>query len=230
MRFLFVVVAGAIGWLWYAARAPAEAPPPPSPHIRQADLTSLGVQVAAARSAVIRIETPTEDEVDEPEVGEDELQVDEDELEVDEDELEVDEDEPDLADLAEQAQLAVFDRPPPSDAIDLSQHDDYGEVIVIQDSAPIIDQGMTSCGGVVLEGTYVANIPVVRTFEGALGTPNPGHTFGDDEPVSFSSGGLVANTYEPGSEPAIDQSAIDQPAIDDIPNEEIEVIGAPTGY
>src|SRR5687767_11164186 len=103
MRLLFLVVAGAIGWLWYAVRAPAEAPPPPSPHIRQVDLTGLRAQVAAARSAEIAIEMPAEEP--EPE-GLDEIE-----------ELDAIEEDPELADLAEQVQLAIYDQPPPEGAI-----------------------------------------------------------------------------------------------------------------
>jgi hypothetical protein len=246
MRFLFLVVAGAIGWLWYAARAPAEAPPAPSPQVRRADLTGLGAQVAAATRSAEQVaaatrsaELPTFEDI------EDEMDGDEPELEVvDEDPEELDP-EAELARLAEEAQLAVFNRPPPADALDLSQHDDHNEVITIQDHAPIIDTTSVSRCAALRVG-YTKVIPVPRTFTVLV----DGEEVSVVDGLPISSGYTVENVYivEESDPPAIDQPAIDQPAIDqptidqpaidqpaidqpavDIPNNSIEKIEANGG-
>ncbi|MBA3501096.1 MAG: hypothetical protein M4D80_14430 [Myxococcota bacterium] len=205
MRFLFVAVAGAIGWLWFAARAPADAPPPPSPQVRRADLTGLGAQVTAARRSAeipaIEREVETDEETGEPDADAPEL------ADVPEPELtELEDAEPDWADLAEQAQLAVYDRPPPADAIDLSEQIDHQELIQIEGSAPIIDTTSTRHCGVGVEIEYTKNIPLPgRTFENAVGAAII------DGEVVISSGTPIENEYVVEDQPAIDQPAIDLP-------------------
>jgi hypothetical protein len=225
MRFLFVVLVGAIGWLWYAARAPVDAPPAPA-QVRRADLTGLGAQVAAARSAVM----PAMPELEPEETNEREL----------------DEIQPDLDALAEQVELAVFDRPPPADAIDLADQLAYQAIIQIEGHAPIIDTSRARHSDAFVE-EYTKHIPLPgRTFEGSLDPTGdevaPVRTFGlgPDEVITISSGPHLGNEYyvdgddEPAAidQPAIDQPAIDQPAIDqalEIMNKRIEDIEANGG-
>jgi hypothetical protein len=237
MRFLFVVVAAAIGWLWFAARAPAEPAPAPSLQVRRADLTDLGAQVAMAKTTTDRAGADIEragahtdidlDTEHEHELANTDGYFEDAGSHEDEDSTLEDPD-AELADLAEQAQLAIYNRPPPEGAIDLSAHGAYGEIIQIEDHAPIIDVGSTRCGGVTIEHEYIVHIPVGRTFESVLaaaehGAPNddeytpPHRTFGlGDEVVTFSSGGLVENEY------ILDEPAIDQPADEPPPVWEIE--------
>jgi len=143
MRFIAIIVAGAIGWLWFAARQPAEPSKPTSSRVRRADLTGLQLAIAAApeppRSAVIPIPTL------EPTVEEQLLEESE-----DSDEIERPEDE-----------VALVWVPDPIYAIDLSGSPQYQEIIRIESTAPIIDTSTASnCGGVVED--YTAKIPEGR--------------------------------------------------------------------
>lgn len=77
-------------------------------------------------------------------------------------------------------------------AVDTSAAKAKGETIVIEGSAPIIDQGSTKTG-VTLTDDYTRNIPVGRTFGAVLGSAAgaKGDTYG----ISIAGAGSPENTY-----------------------------------
>ena len=206
MRFAIVVVAGLIGWLWFATREPDASTSAGGAPARRADLADLHAQVAAAARAPraaaaiepiaiddddISIETAAEaatDHVGEARNG-------------------------DLSELA--AQLEAAAERDVEDPVDVPEDDEPigHEVIEIIGSAPIIDPTTTTSGCYTIELEYTRNIPVPgRTFEGVLGAAADSQS--QDDGVTFSSGGLIENTY------ILEERAVDVPAEDDVIIEE----------
>lgn len=217
---MVVLLAGLVGWLWFATREAAEATPSPAPRARRADLSALKAQVDAAPRVAM---------IEPPEIHEIETADESPAIEPDDPNLLADEQrDADVSGLMAQLEAAQ------QRANDLAEAETFDEalldetvgheVITIMGHAPIIDTSTaTHCGAIVDD--YTVNIPTGRTFEGVLGgaADSQGQDDGT-EGVSFSSNDTLENVF------IVDGITLDEPVTEDKPVVEDHVIEPAGGY
>ena len=205
MRIMFVVLAGIVGWLWFATReAASQDPPPANAPARRADLSAVKAQVAAAvPTRVAAIDPRHVEAVDDVDVD----------AAADVDDAR----DGDLSGLMAQLEAAQ------QRANDLAEADTFDEeqldetigheVIQIVGSAPIIDTTtVTHCGALVDD--YTINIPTGRTFEGVLGAAADSQS--QDYGVAFSSQDTLENVYVIDETVVVDEAPTeDRPVVED---------------